>query len=830
MSTGGGRNMFSSITTSVLTTPQPVKGTLTGLTHEGAARRLALHGPNKIQRETETPVWIALSRQFSSPVVLLLVAACAVSGALGEVLDAVAIGGIVVLNGLVGFFQEHRAARTILALRSLSAPRARVFREGRSVLLPSTEIVPGDLLLLKAGDIVAADGRLLEAHLLSTNEAALTGESAPVEKSIEPVASNAPLAERRDSIFMGTSVFTGTAVAEVVATGMKTELGHIAHLLTTTQETETPLQRHLAHVGGMLLRVCLGVVGLVAMAGLLRGLPVFDVFMSAVSLAVAAVPEGLPAIVTIALAIGVQRMAAKQVLIRRLPAVETLGCATVICTDKTGTLTTGAMSVRELWGKDETQLLFAGAACSDAELGEDGRSGIGDPTELAILTAAADRNIRREEIERERPRVAVEPFDAKRKRMSVSRADGFVYAKGALEVILPECWRGTEGAADMHWRMVEKGLRVLAVARGEIGHKKEFEMLGLIGISDPPRRGAIEAVAAARSAGIKTVMITGDHPVTARAVAREFGIIRSDAEADQFVHARATPEDKIRIVRTWKGRGDIVAMTGDGVNDAPALREAHIGIAMGKTGTEVTREASDMVLTDDNFTSIIAAVKQGRGIFENIRKSLVYLLAGNVGELAVMLAAAVIGLPLPLLPLHLLWINIVTDGLPALALAMDPTEDDVLRRPPRNPKEPILGRPQWSYILLTGLVEAAMTLGAFAWALRFRNLPEARNLAFSALVFGELFRTFAARSMTRTFWEVGPFTNARLLGVVMFSSMIQIGIHYIPATQALFQIGSLSLADCILSVVVGLSSVTFLEIQKLIRRRMGSRNKDTPRR
>lgn len=810
--------------TRVATPLETTAQSLRGLTQEEAARRLAQLGSNTIQREAQTPIWITLARQFGSPLVLLLIGACGISAALGEVLDAIAIGSIVLLNGFVGFFQEYRAERTILALRSMTAPRARVFRDGRSVLLPATDIVPGDILLLEAGDIVAADAHLLEAHSLSTNEAPLTGESTPVEKSVEATSSGTPLAERRDSVFMGTSIFTGTAVAEVVATGMKTQLGNIAHLMATAEETETPLQRHLARVGGTLLRICLGIVALVAAAGLMRGLPIFDVFMSAVSLAVAAVPEGLPAIVTIALAIGVQRMAARHALIRKLPAVETLGCATVICTDKTGTLTTGVMSVRELWGKDHAQLLFAGAACSDAELSEDGRSGVGDPTELAILAAAAERDIRRDEIERERPRVSVEPFDARRKRMSVTRADGFVYAKGAPEVILPVCVRETDGAATAHSQMVAQGLRVLAVARGQSGDEKNVELLGLIGIADPPRTEAIEAVAAARAAGIKTVMITGDHPATARAIARELGIIRSDDEADQFVHARATPEDKIRIVRAWKSRGDVVAMTGDGVNDAPALREAHIGIAMGKTGTEVTREASDMVLTDDNFASIVAAVKEGRGIFNNIRKSLVYLLAGNAGELAVMLTAAGIGLPLPLLPLHLLWINIVTDGLPALALVMDPTEDDVLKRPPRNPKEPMLGRPQWNYILLTGLLQAVVTLTVFTWALWFRNLNEARNLAFTTLAFGELFRAFAARSLTRTFWELGPFTNARLLGVVVFSSLIQIGIHHIPAAQSLFNIGSLSLSDCLLSVVIGLCPVTFLEIYKLVRRRVaGSR-------
>jgi P-type Ca2+ transporter type 2C len=815
----GSNREFSSATASAAATVQETAlQTQLGLTHKEAARRLAQFGPNEIQREPQTPAWIALARQFASPLVLLLIGACVVSTALGEVLDAIAIGSIVLLNGFVGFFQEYRAERTILALRSMTAPRARVFREGRSVLLPATDIVPGDILLLEAGDIVAADAHLFEAHSLSTNEAPLTGESTPVEKSVEPVAPDTLLADRRDSVFMGTSISTGTAVAQVIATGMKTQLGNIAHLLSTAEDTETPLQHHLARVGGTLLRICLGIVALVAVAGLLRGMPVFEVFMSAVSLAVAAVPEGLPAIVTIALAIGVQRMAARHALIRRLPAVETLGCTTVICTDKTGTLTTGVMSVRELWGKDHAQLLFAGAACSDAELGEDGHSGIGDPTELAILAAAAERNVTRNEIERERPRVSVEPFDAKRKRMSVTRADGFAYAKGAPEVILLVCTRGTAGAEEAHSQMVAQGLRVLAVARGQAGHEQDFELLGLIGIADPPRTEAIEAVAAARAAGIKTVMITGDHPTTAHAIAREMGIIRLDREPDQLVHARATPEDKIRIVREWKSRGDVVAMTGDGVNDAPALREAHIGIAMGKTGTGVTREASDMVLTDDNFASIVAAVKEGRGIFDNIRKSLVYLLAGNAGELAVMLAAAAVGLPLPLLPLHLLWINIVTDGLPALALVMDPTEDDILKRAPRDPKEPMLGTPQWNYILLTGLLQAIVTLSIFVWALRFRNLNAARDLAFTTLVFGELFRAFAARSLTKTFWELGAFTNARLLGVVVFSSLIQIGIRHIPAARSLFNIGTLSPADCLFSVVVGLCPVALLEIHKLVKR------------
>jgi len=382
------------------------------------------------------------------------------------------------------------------------------------------------------------------------------------------------------------------------------------------------------------------------------------------------------------------------------------------------------------------------------------------------------------------------------------------------------CQDGIVGAAEANVQLAARGLRVLAVAVGRGLEEQNLELVGLVGIADPPRTEAIEAVAAARVAGITTVMITGDHPVTAHAIARELGILRPDDAPEDVVHARATPEDKIAIVRTWKARGGVVAMTGDGVNDAPALREAHIGIAMGRTGTEVTREASDMILTDDNFASIVAAVREGRGIFDNIRKTLVYLLAGNTGELAVMLAAALVGLPLPLLPLHLLWINIVTDGLPALALVMDPPDEDVLSRPPRPPDEPMLGRSQWHYIVLTGLLEASVTLGVFAWALQSRHLAEARNLAFTVLVFCELFRAFAARSDTRTFWEVGALTNVRLVGVVLVSVFVQIGIHHIPATQVFFEVGSLSLTDGALTVVVGLFPVTVIEIQKLVRRAM----------
>ena len=789
-----------------------------GLTADEAGRRLIEVGPNEIKRGAPTSPWKLLRGQFASPLIWLLFAASAISAVLGEIADAIAIGTILVINAFVGFFQEFRAEKAMLALRSMTAPRARVRRDGHAVTIAAAEIVPGDLLLLEAGDIVAADSRLHEAHALSTNEAPLTGESTPADKSTSAAPADAPLAERNDSVFMGTSVATGTASAEVVATGMLTELGKIANLLETAEESETPLQKRLATIGRTLLYLCGGIVGLVAAIGLLRGQRWLDVLMSAVSLAVAAVPEGLPAVVTIALAVGVQRMAARHALVRRLPSVETLGCATVICTDKTGTLTTGVMVVRELWGPDHAKLVEAACACCDAELGADEKAGNGDPTEVALLLAGAERGIRRTDIERQLPRTDVHPFDSDRKRMSVRRADGLLYVKGAPETVLATSVAGVEGAVEANTQMAARGLRVLAVGVGEGPAEENLRFLGLVGIADPPRTEAMEAIAAARAAGITTVMITGDHPVTARAIAKEMGIIGPKDNPDDVVHARATPEDKLQIVRAWKAKGAIVAMTGDGVNDAPALREAHIGIAMGKTGTEVTREASDMVLTDDNFASIVAAIREGRGIFDNIRKSLVYLLAGNAGELAVMLAASIAGLPLPLLPLQLLWINLVTDGLPALALVMDPADGDVMARPPRRADEPMLGRPEWVNVIWTGLLQAATTLTVFAWALRNRDLAEARNLAFSVIVFAELFRSFASRSTTRLFWEVGAFTNLRLLGVVVISAIGQVGIHHIPAMQALFQLGDLSVADCGLSVLVGLIPVTVLELTKLARR------------
>jgi Ca2+-transporting ATPase len=789
-----------------------------GLTSEQAERRASEYGTNEIRREMGPSAWSIFASQLKSALIWVLIGAAILAAVLGEVLEAVAIGVIVVANAVVGFVQEFRAERALEALRSLTAPRARVLRNGHSVMVPALAIVPGDVLVVEAGDLVAADARVLEAHGLTTNEAPLTGESVPVEKRAATNAAEAePREDSRWSVFMGTSVVGGSGLAEVTATGMATELGKIARLLAEVRSEPTPLQRQLDRVGRTLLVVCLAVVVLVALAGLLRGAGWLEVVLFATSLAVGAVPEGLTAITTLALALGVQRLAARHVLVRRLPSVETLGCTTTICTDKTGTLTTGIMSVREIWAVDPHRLLDAAAACSSAELDESGRGGMGDPTEVALLVAAAERGIHRETIERERPPAEVRPFDPERRSMSIRRADGVLYVKGAIDALAPSCAGDTSTAREVADELASRGMRVLAVAVGRGADEQGLELVGLVGLADPPRTEAIEAVAAARKAGIRTIMITGDHPATARAIARELGIVRpGDVEAE-LVHARATPEDKLRIVRDWKARGEIVAMTGDGVNDAPALREAHIGIAMGKSGTEVARQASSMVLVDDSFASIVEAIREGRGIFANIRKTLVYLLAGNTAEILIVLAASLAGLPLPLTALQILWINLVTETMPALALVTDPTEGDVLARPPRRPDEPILGRAQWLRILCTGGLQAGVALGAFAWALHTRDVLTARNFAFSVLVFGDVLRSLAARSDTRVFWSVGVLTNVRLVAVVALTVLLQLGLHHIPWSQRIFEIGAVSLSDCALMLLFATIPVTVLELGKLVR-------------
>ncbi|WP_231383509.1 cation-translocating P-type ATPase [Methylobacter luteus] len=871
-----------------------------GLSVNEAKKRLARYGPNKLRKGKQLSALVIFVSQFKSLVIWVLIGAAAVSAALGETVDGIVIITIVILNAVIGFIQEYRAEKAAAALARLTAPHCRVVRNGRSMVVTAAEIVPGDVLLLEGGDLIAADARLIQAAVLRINEAPLTGESQAVGKFTGSLPPETPLADRNNMVFLGTSVTGGTGRALVVATGMETELGHIAKLLETAESGETPLQRKLDRVARLLLWACFGIVALIFGLGLLRGIALFELFLSAVSLAVAAIPEGLPAVVTVALALGVQRMVQRHALVRHMASVETLGCAEVVCTDKTGTLTMGEMTARKLItseslyrvtgegystegaffsgnmeslpseSPDLLALLHSSAACNDAELTliDNRPAVVGDPTEGALLVAAAKGGITRAVIEAEMPRLAVVPFDSDRKRMTVIRnqkGHAWAFVKGAPEVILSRCTliRTRQGVRELteddrirllqaNTLLAHDALRVLAVAErppdgfnfeeGVVVNDAEIEqgltLLGLVGLQDPPRNEAKEAVVKCKRAGIKTVMITGDHPDTARAIGHELGILgkgeevlagveldRLDDEAlgervtQVSVYARVTAEHKLRIVHAWKARGAVVAMTGDGVNDAPAIKEASIGIAMGMTGTEVTKEAADIIISDDNFASIVAAVEEGRGIYDNIAKTLAYLLAGNTGELMVMLSAVLLGWPLPLLPLHLLWINLVTDGLPALALATDPIDPDVLNRPPRRSQETLFN---WSFLkltLFTGLLTAGVTLGVYAYELYIDNsLEQARDAAFTALVIAELLRAFGARSEQRTIWQIGLFSNLRLFLIVAASFALQLAIHHVPMLQALFQIEPVSLNQCVAWIGVGSIPLMVLELRKVIRR------------
>lgn len=777
-----------------------------GLSSTAAAQRMLQDGPNEITGDVKHSALRLFLNQFKSPLVVVLIFACVVSIAVGEHFDAIAIFFILVANATIGFFLENKAETAIGALQNLTAPRAKVLRDGEQKLILAREVVKGDLLVFEAGDLIAADTEILKASRLLTNEAILTGESFPVDKAVG------------DSLYMGTTVVAGTAVGVASATGMQTKLGEIAHLLKTSTPGPTPLQTQLNKVGNILLFVCLGLVAIVMLVGLIKGTPWLELFIFAMSLAVAAVPEGMPAIVTIALALGVQRLTSRKAFVRTLPSVETLGSVSFICTDKTGTLTTGSMRVREVWGDDPQEIVRAATACIDAEISDDGVES-GDPTEIAILYAAFDRGIEKKEIENQNPRVSSEPFDAVRRRMSIFRADGVNYVKGAVENIVAICQMDAEKknlVLRETDKMSSRGLRVLAIATGKKAEEKDLQFLGLLGIADPPRTEVIAAIQEARMAGITTIMITGDHPLTATAVAREIGLLRAGESVESRVHARATPEEKLKLVRDLKSKGAVVAMTGDGVNDAPALKEAHVGIAMGRVGSEVTRQAADLVLADDNYATIIAAIREGRHIFKSIRRAIVYLLTGNFAEVLIVLAAMIMGVPIPLLAAHLLWINLVTDSLPALTLMAEPLSPNTMKVGPRLVTEKILGIPEWRRILVVGAIEAAVIFIGYSYFLRQGGAVEAaQGFVFTTLVLSQLFRSFGARSRERVFWQVGLFSNLWLLAVIALTGFIQVSLHFIPATQMIFKVGPLSLKELSIMVGIALIPVTLMELKKM---------------
>jgi Ca2+-transporting ATPase len=871
-----------------------------GLSAAEAAKRLAADGPNELKEGKRISALQIFLGQFKSLIIWILIVAGVVSGVLGEGVDAIAILAIVVLNAIIGFYQEFNAEKSIAALKKMTAPQAKVQRDGQVASIPAAGIVVGDILALEAGDLVAADARLLTAASLKCIESALTGESEAVTKQPATLGQgDIPLGDRENLIFMGTSVAAGTGQAVVVATGMKTELGRIAGLIEEAGADEgTPLQQKLDSFGRILVWATLGIVALLFVLGLLRGTKPFEMFMTSVSLAVAAVPEGLPAVVTVALSLGVLRMARRRALVRKLPAVETLGSTTVICTDKTGTLTVGEMTVRALYVAGQSyevtgegygpdgEARFEGAkteaehaapllelatvllACNNAHLvQEDGIwKTVGDPTEGALLAAGAKAGGHREHIEKERPKHHEIPFDSDRKRSTVLRKmpDGKLRAfiNGAPDVLLERCTSlyTTPGVRPMtdedrqtivaqNTALAQQSLRVLGSAWRDLDHappaeltaetvERDLVFVGLSGMYDPPRQEAKEAVAKCRAAGIRVVMITGDHPHTATAIAREIGIASDDDLAiagveletmsdDELrqrapkiaVYARVTAEHKLRIVRAWKANDAVVAMTGDGVNDAPAIKGADIGIAMGRSGTEVTKQASDMIITDDNFTSIVAAVEEGRGIYDNIRKTLQYLLAGNTGELLLMTVCVVIGLPTPLLPIHLLWINLVTDGLPALCLATDPIDPDVMKQRPRARNERITDGRFLHTMFLTGILTAGVSFAVYFYGLRSETPELARTHAFAALVFAELLRSFGARSETRPIWRMNLLSNFNLLAVVAVSFSLQLWSHHNAFLAKFLKTSLMSFDDCLMILAISTVPLLVLEAVKWMSRK-----------
>ena len=808
-----------------------------GLSASQARERQAQFGKNRLREKRRKSPFQRFLDQFKDAMILILIAAAAVSfvvacteGQPKEFFEPVLILLIVVMNAVMGVMQESKAEKALDALKHLSALQTRVIRDGTEALVDAAELVPGDIIRLEAGDLVPADARLLHSSSLKSEESALTGESVPSEKDADTlVEENAPLGDRANMVFSGCSITYGTALAVVTATGMDTQMGKIANLLDAEEEGQTPLQQKLAQLGKYLGMMALAACAIIFVVGLLNGIPALDIFMTAVSLAVSAIPEGLPAIVTIVLSIGVQRMVRKNAIIRRLPAVETLGSASVICSDKTGTLTQNRMTLVKAWPDGTAdpevissqnspavqKLLRCGALCCDGSvvIDREGEHHIGDPTETAIVLAAHKNGYPKDKLNQRYPRLAELPFDSDRKLMTtVNQIDGklTVIVKGAFDVMVSRCISGNlEQARAFNDRMSSDALRVLAVAykiidqlpdkptSEELEHGLTF--LGLVGMIDPPRPEARDAVSVCRKAGIKPVMITGDHVVTASAIARELGILQdgddaitgaeldamSDPELDArveniSVYARVSPENKIRIVKAWQRRGQVVSMTGDGVNDAPALKAADIGCAMGITGTDVAKGAADMTLTDDNFATIVDAVREGRGIYANIKKVVGFLLGTNIGEVVTVFVSMLLWHKSPLLSMQLLWINLVTDSLPAIALGMEAVEPDIMDRKPKPKDEGLFAHGFGVRTVLQGVMFGLLALTAFWLGERATGLePGGQTLAFLVLALSQVVQAFNMRS-EHSLFRIGPFTNPNLNWAAAISVLLVVLVLFTP--------------------------------------------------
>lgn len=876
-----------------------------GLSEAEAARRLERYGPNELAPAPRVSPFRLFLRQFSNLLILILLAATIISYFLGEHLDAAVILAIVLACTVLGFVQEYRAERAAAALARLAASRAVVLRDGQEQVIPAREVVPGDLLLLSAGDRVAADGRLLAAVHLKADESLLTGESLPVDKRVEAVPPETPAADRLSLVHAGTVIVSGRGQAVVIATGAHTEFGRIARMLEEVPQEATPLERRLAGLARVLAAVCVGIaVGAVAL-GVVRGEEFWHMLLWGISLAVAAVPEALPAVVTGALAIGTLRMAKQRAIVRRLPAVETMGCTTVICTDKTGTLTRNEMTVRALFIDDvEVEVTGSGyepagefrtrdlayfslthpglhlaariaVLCNDAALIQENGSWRvrGDPTEGALLVLGRKLGLAEERLRQEYPRVAEIPFTTERRRMSTvhdTPRGRVMYLKGAPESLLPHCRRlftsqgerplaavGRQVIARQAADMASRALRVLGLAYRRLpepvevapaAEEEDLVWVGLVGMIDPPRPEAREAVRRCRRAGIRVLMVTGDHPGTALAVAREVGLVRpgqdvvltgrelsrlSDAELSRRlretrIFARVSPEHKLRLVDLLKAQGQVVAMTGDGVNDAPALKRADIGVAMGLSGAEVTKETAAMILADDNFATLVAAVEEGRAIFDNIKKYLIYLLSCNFAEILVLTGSLLLGLPLPLVALQILWVNLTTDGLPALALGVDPKAPDVMRRPPRPPHEGVFTRPVTTLILVISayLALTLIPLFAYYWLTDPRGLGDprqvlvhAQTVVFAALILAEMVNAFNCRSDHLSLLTVGFWRNRWLVAAVAASLALMVAVIHWPPLARLFHVRPINLNDWLAALAVALGLLPVVEGAKWCLRR-----------
>ena len=836
-----------------------------GLKQVDAEEKLITHGENELSREKKIPSWVKFLNQFKDFMIIVLMIAAVISGIMGDITDTVIILLIVVINAVIGFVQEYRAEKAVEALRNMAAPFATVIRDGSMKVIPAKELVPGDMVMLEAGQIVPADIRLLEVHSFKTQEAALTGESADIGKhSGELQGEDLPLGDRKNMAFKGTFIANGRATGVVVQTGMETEMGKIAKLLTGSDNT-TPLQRRMAEFGKKLSLVVLIICIIVFAVGYLRGEEPLRLLLTTISLAVAAIPEALPAVITLALAMGAKRMVKRQALIRKLPAVETLGSVTYICTDKTGTLTQNRMKVEKsvslnTGSPDQVNhlLMLNMALSNDVQL-NDKQEPVGDSTELALYEYASQNKYHKNQLADTYERVAEIPFDSDRKRMStLHRYENryLLLVKGGVESLLERSVNQddvfTKDLLQQTEQMAGEGYRVLAHAYRWVEVFDEsmpveklennLTIIGLTGIMDPPRLEAAQAIADCYAAGIQPVMITGDHPETARSIAQKIGILKqTDINSphavitgkelallswNEFlvkvqmirVYARVSPEQKLHIVKALQEKGQFVAMTGDGVNDAPALKNADIGVAMGITGTDVSKEAAHMILLDDNFATIAKAVKEGRRIFDNIRKFIKYTLTSNSGEIWAIFLAPLVGLPIPLLPVHILWINLVTDGLPGLALSSEPAEKDIMQRPPRHPKESIFAKGLGLHVMWVGLLMGAVTIGTQAWGI-YMDDPRWQTMAFNVLCLSQMGHVLAIRSESRSFFSMGILSNKPLIGAVLLTLALQLAVTYVPVLQPIFRTQSLTLSEFI---IVGLvSSVVFfaVEIEKTITRR-----------